>query len=763
VSRSLSQAEVLRSVRGKNAGNRAVYAFVVHLGVRFFRAVVHQAFTETFCDVHTDNTDYLGPFEIASLTNEVGYTESMKQSRAFLLAITLASTALATPLQPSLPSGIVPDGLGVNIHFTDARPGELEMLASGGFHWVRMDFFWAGTEKRSGEYDFSAYDRLLAALEVQKLRALFILDYGNPLYEADSAIATEAGRRAFARWAAAAAVHFKSHGILWEIWNEPNGSFWKPKANVEDYAALALAAAKAIHAAAPGEAVIGPATSGVDLQFLESCFKAGLLDWWDAVSVHPYRQSAPESAEADYQKLRGLIARYVPKGKFIPILSGEWGYSSAWQNLDDSTQGKMLARQWLVNLANHIPLSIWYDWHDDGTDPLEPEHHFGTVANAYHAGDSPVYKPKPAYLAAKTLTSVVQGFQFTKRLALGKPDDYALLFRKGDELRLAVWTTSPTPHPLRIRSSPGEFDVITHTGEKNKSVFANESGLAFTATGAPQYLLMGKSNPLLSSAPAAHPLQARLGLVASNTLAVQIYNPSDASFDGTLHLTQSADPGNSAQRAVKLRSSESSKLLNFTSAFSTNSGIIAGMRIESEGVVMLELAPRRFHPLADTMLSASRIVPDGDAKIAAQQSIVISSAPEVLPGLNSPIVKVDYHCDEGWKFFRVIPADGLSREIAGAPAGLGLWVYGDGRNTSPRLRVVDATGQTFQPTSAAIDWTGWRYLEFDFNAPSGHWGGANDGVMHFPIHWDTLFLIDNVSRQKSEGTIYLASPALIYQ
>jgi len=76
--------------------------------------------------------------------------------------------------------------------------------------------------------------------------------------------------------------------------------------------------------------------------------------------------------------------------------------------------------------------------------------------------------------------------------------------------------------------------------------------------------------------------------------------------------------------------------------------------------------------------------------------------------------------------------------------------------------VVDATGQMFQPTAAAIDWTGWRHLTFDFNVPAGHWGGANDGVMHYPIHWDTLFLLDDVSRQKTEGALYLAAPALIY-
>jgi hypothetical protein len=703
------------------------------------------------------------PRERVSLTGEVGYSWSMKHFCAVWLVMTVAWSALASPPHPSLPSAVVPDGLGVNIHFTDARPGELEMLAAAGFHWVRMDFSWGGTEQRTGNYDFSAYDRLVAALEVQKLRALFILDYGNPLYEANDAVATEAGRRAFARWAAAAAVHFQSHGILWEIWNEPNGSFWKPQANAEDYAALALAAAKAIHAAAPGEAVIGPATSGVDLPFLETCFQAGLLNWWDAVSVHPYRQSGPESAEAEYQKLRELVARYAAKGKTIPILSGEWGYSSAWQNFDEATQGEMLAREWLVSLANGIPLSIWYDWHDDGTDPREPEHHFGTVANEYHAGVNPVYQPKPAFLAARTLTSVLRGFQFGKRLALGNPDDYALLFRQGGELRLAVWTTSPTPQAVTILSSPCEFEVITHTGDRGETVQADEKGLRFTLTEAPRYLLAQGPNPLLNSAPVARPLQARLGLVGGGTLAVQIENRSDDALNGTLQVTPSADFGDAGQRGIRLKPGETSKLLDFASAAATNAEVTAGLHLESEGAVLLGLAPRRFHPLAGDRLPACRIVPDGDGSVAAQQALTIAVAPEPLPGLRSPVVKVEYHCDAGWKFFRVIPAEGRARDIAGTPAGFGIWVYGDGRNASTRLRLADATGQTFQPTADAIDWTGWRYVEFDFNAPTGHWGGANDGVMHFPIRWDTLFLIDNVSRQKSQGTLYLAAPALLYR
>jgi hypothetical protein len=104
----------------------------------------------------------------------------------------------------------------------------MEMLAAAGFKWVRMDFTWAGTEREKGVYDFSAYDRLDAHLDKHKLRALFILDYGNKLYEPDgSSPHTDESRAAFARWAAAAVAHFKGKGYLWELWNEPNiAQFW---------------------------------------------------------------------------------------------------------------------------------------------------------------------------------------------------------------------------------------------------------------------------------------------------------------------------------------------------------------------------------------------------------------------------------------------------------------------------------------------------------------------------------------------------------
>ncbi len=245
-----------------------------------------------------------------------------------LLWLGASATAQNRKLWP-LPKPGAPQSLGVNIHFTDPKPGEMKQLADAGYRWIRMDLGWNGIERVKGEYDFSAYDRLMATLRPYSIRPLFILDYGNDLYQKDSPRSPEA-RAAFARFAAAVVSHFKDQGILWEMWNEPNGGFWKPTANVDEYIALALETGKAIRKAAPGEYYIGPATSGINFNFIERCFQGGLLQYWDAVSFHPYRDTPPETAAPDFDRVKELIAKYAPTGKQVPILSGEWGYSEGY-------------------------------------------------------------------------------------------------------------------------------------------------------------------------------------------------------------------------------------------------------------------------------------------------------------------------------------------------------------------------------------------------------------------------------------------------
>src|SRR6185437_668538 len=155
-----------------------------------------------------------------------------------------------------LPAPVLPDGVGVNIHFTQGHGRDLDLIAAAGFRFVRMDFGWESIEHQKGKYDWSAYDALTADLEQRGLRAIYILDYSNPLYEESVAAKNPVTGQienkstaspqhpesvaAFARWAGAAAEHFHGQRIIWEIWNEPNISFWKPHPDAQQYAELAL-------------------------------------------------------------------------------------------------------------------------------------------------------------------------------------------------------------------------------------------------------------------------------------------------------------------------------------------------------------------------------------------------------------------------------------------------------------------------------------------------------------------------------------------
>jgi len=368
-----------------------------------------------------------------------------------LLVVMIMSATLAGAA--GLPGPAVPDGLGVNIHFTGAPARDLDLLQAGGFRFIRMDFPWAGVEKEKGKYDFAPYDALTAGLEQRGMRALYILDYGNPLYEAGNSVQTEAGRQAFARFAAAAAEHFRGRGIVWELWNEPNiKPFWTPEPDVNQYMALAKVVFPAIRAADPQAICIGPGTSGLPREFLGECFRQGLLDLVDAVSVHPYRNQPPETAARDILALRALIGRYAPARADVPIISGEWGYSSVWDKYDPARQGRYLSREFLTNLSLGIPLSIWYDWHDDGPDPKESEHHFGTVTLDY--------QPKPAYLAMQELVRNLGGLRFVRRLQ-SAAEDYLLLFSDGRRHVLATWTLLGGSH--ETEAVPGMRLTLTET------------------------------------------------------------------------------------------------------------------------------------------------------------------------------------------------------------------------------------------------------------------------------------------------------------
>lgn len=701
-----------------------------------------------------------------------------------------------------LPEPTVPLGLGVNIHFTQFGPGEAARFAEAGYGLARMDLTWGRVEREKGRYDFSDYDRLTNELEQLGVRPLYILDYANRHYDGGVAPHTEEGRAAFARFAAAAAKRFHGRGVIWEIWNEPNlDGFWKPKASAEDYAKLALATVRAMRAADPDAVIVAPGSSGFPWAFFETMFAAGLLEHIDGVSVHPYRPNMPETAAADYVRLRGLIARYAsPEKRMLPILSSEWGYSTReGGDISETKQAQYIVREWLSNMASGVNVSIFYDWKDDGPDPRENEHRFGTVRQDL--------TPKPSFESAKALIGALRGYTYRHRL-VGKTDrHWKLLFQKGDSDEIAVveWIADPAasdadqmPRVSRIASDSPEFLPLRRlaavrwpAGPLAESAEAPAALLVEVAPlgGKPATVaLRGLEGSGAFHVPAESAVSRVLSLpIGPQGFASRVLDPKLAWNDEALPAVdpiavvrwdavsiQVAPRGESLVLAI-LNPTRRAFQATFEVADATRTRATAGVAI-AKGTERGEVAlPRPSGVLtvrikegdrpAEALLKA-RFEPLRPFPAHFQYTLFVENhgqAPRPLDPTAEGLA-VPYVFDKGWRYATITPA--RENAIPDGAQALVLWVEADGSGDALRSRIRDRTGQTFQVDLGRLEWKGWRAVTIDLERldVSSHWGGVNDGVPHPPLAWEGLLLIDSAHREsRHEGNVRLASPFYLFE
>ena len=395
-----------------------------------------------------------------------------------LFSLVLNETMFAQNISTGLPEKVIPAGVGVNIHFVngasmwsnrqnvqDASYGPvnrymLDMIAAAGFNFIRMDMYWEDIETTKGVYDWAPYDTLVAELDQRGIRALFILDYNDTLYASSTDLVPKDSTNiaAYSAFAAAAVKHFAGHHFVWEIWNEPSDNV------ALQYAALVIAASKAMRAADSHATIIAPAMAGIRLNVLDTFFRAGILQYINGVSLHPYRDNpppprVPETVGTDFQNVRALIAKYAPQGDTISIVSSEWGYSTCSTTeggVSLQTQADYFTRMQLFNLYSGVPLSIWYDWKDDGLIDKIGRHR--GVVDYYLA-------PKPAYIAVTVLTRELSNYHVSFRYDDGIPSDVILVLKNlQDSVKIAAWTEG-FPHqvilPLSALSLPDTTNTIS--------------------------------------------------------------------------------------------------------------------------------------------------------------------------------------------------------------------------------------------------------------------------------------------------------------
>ena len=387
---------------------------------------------------------------------------------------------------------------GACFHFAQHKgelPRNYAMFARIGGHWMRDEYGWGTVESAKGQYGFPDYnDRYVRALPANGLRGFYIFDYGNSLYDDGQSPASPAAQAAFAEYARRLTAQYKDVVSHWEVFNEPNIGFWKPKPDAAAYASLLRATYAAVKQADPNATVVGICTAGVDFDYIDKVLAAAAGSM-DAVSIHPYRYpTQPEAGGlvADLRKTRALMAKYGLGEKPLWLTEVGWPNQQDSRGCSEIESGNYLVRMFtLARSQPHAGPIFWYDFQNDGVDPKYNEDNFGLINRDY--------TPKQPYVAAGMMNRVLCDKAFSRDLALAYPA-YAHEYLAADGRRTLVLWATPVEAEVTMALDAREVEVSDASGELRQQ----------TVTGGRLTLTVGETPVFVTGRFAAPTVTAKL-------------------------------------------------------------------------------------------------------------------------------------------------------------------------------------------------------------------------------------------------------------
>lgn len=396
-----------------------------------------------------------------------------------------------------IPDGTIPSNVGVQLKADNENPENLDRIRDLGMKWVRRGFIWESVEKEKGVYDFSRYDKFVQNCEDRGLSIIGCIAFSNKIY---GHVKDEPARSAYAKFAAALAERYKGRNIIWEVWNEPNTkTFWgkhgatgNSDQYAEEYTNLVKATVPEMRKANPDCVILAGSVSNMwteSYKWMSLCFNKGMLDVdWNIWSVHPYGVKAPEDYIEAYAYTRKLMEdaggkatrQWINSERGFPIGKAE-GYAGGNPEMAYEYQAWHIVRQYMIDLLEGVPVTIWYEW--SGKEGF----------SLYKEGE-----PTKAFNACKVMIKVLSGYKLEKRLPTENVRDFVLLFKNqsGNE-KLVIWSAPPPmespdkiqTHTIQINvgKKSGKLNLVDIYGKESKIKISNGNFNA-TLTGAPQYI-----------------------------------------------------------------------------------------------------------------------------------------------------------------------------------------------------------------------------------------------------------------------------------
>lgn len=364
----------------------------------------------------------------------------------------------------------------------DEQAAVVTMMREAGVQWAREELSWDKLQRvQYGPYlwdgdesGFYNYDRSIDRMHKAGINILGLLAY-NPAWFKGKNPPLDAWIGDWGDYVYQTVARYgrdRKQIKHWEIWNEPNlrpSGYESGLYTVQDYVRILHVAHAAAKAADPTAVIVLGGIASIwselrtaedydTIQYLRLLHAAGGWNSFDVLGIHPYRPGPPEEAswrrdtamdfEAELRSVEQLLAELGNK----PIWLTEMGWStfSGFYGVHENEQANFLVRSHLIALAHPLVERLfWYDLRDDTApsatydrpvyDQSEREFHYGMLRRTFPLKADRNDLRKPAFAAYRTMTSILQGTQFTGAVATGNMQG------KWDSLQLKAAT--PTGEP----------------------------------------------------------------------------------------------------------------------------------------------------------------------------------------------------------------------------------------------------------------------------------------------------------------------------
>jgi hypothetical protein len=337
------------------------------------------------------------------------------------------------------------DGFGMNIPL----PREPRLpwtrrwwtrIADSGVKWARIGQYenssektsWDWVEQKSGHYAILPdVDEAIRSLVDNGVSIEIQLQYANPLYQGDPQLRpqrvalpppgigpddeppnpiflppqTEEQIEAFLKYVRFMVGRYKGVIKYWELWNEPNIGYWRPKTKTREqletkarsYGKVLARFTNTVHQTDPRAVVIFGGLSNPDLEFARAAL-AECASKVDVVAYHTYpgfgSNHMPEEHD-DFTRpdgFRNQIRKIPGIRKDLVFWINEWNVSPHWESSNESVQARYLPRFFLYTQAQGVRGSMWT--FIPGTDGNEGDI-FGVLHGETFKPDA--FRPREAY------------------------------------------------------------------------------------------------------------------------------------------------------------------------------------------------------------------------------------------------------------------------------------------------------------------------------------------------------------------------------